>query len=340
MRKLVRVCCCVVLLSVPACLAQDTKDTPTYKRVKAYLDSVPAIDTHDHLWPFEKLPGYEETERGRGMKLAGLWRANYFTWLQRLTPWTPGGRFEDWWSVAKHDFENARAASFYRYMLPAFQNLYGVDFDRITDEQAADLDARIFENYRDQKWLYHVVTERANKELMLNDPHWGRHDFTTYYPWEVLVYNVGPLLQGYHPSEFGKPSDDPYYFAQQQGMKVESLDDYLAVLDRLFQTARERGAVCLKTTVTYRRTLRFEKVPKERVDRAFGRPRSELSPQEVKDFEDFIMWHLSELGAKYELPFQIHTGIARIQGSNPMLLVNLIAGNPRTKFILFHGGFP
>jgi predicted TIM-barrel fold metal-dependent hydrolase len=52
------------------------------------------------------------------------------------------------------------------------------------------------------------------------------------------------------------------------------------------------------------------------------------------------MWRLVELSAKYDLPFQIHTGIARIQGSNPMLLTDLIEANPKTKFILFHGGFP
>ena len=52
------------------------------------------------------------------------------------------------------------------------------------------------------------------------------------------------------------------------------------------------------------------------------------------------MWRLVELSAKYELPFQIHTGQARIQGSNPMLLVDLIEANPKTKFILFHGGYP
>ena len=52
------------------------------------------------------------------------------------------------------------------------------------------------------------------------------------------------------------------------------------------------------------------------------------------------MWRLVELSAKYELPFQIHTGHGRIQGSNPMNLVDLIEANPRTKFILFHGGFP
>jgi hypothetical protein len=329
-----------LILATTVCLAQDTKDTLTYTRMKSYLDSVPAIDTHDHLWPFDRLPGVVATEHGRGMNLAGLWRANYFTWIQRLTPWTPGMTFTDWWSEAKFDFENTRAASAYRYMLPAFQDLYGVDFDRITDEQAARLNDQVFENYSDQKWLYEVVTERANIELMVNDPHWDRHGFTTYYPWEVLVYNVGPLLQGFHPSEFQKPSDDPYHFAAEQGLKVESLQDYLALLDRLFQTARDHGAVCLKTTVAYRRTLRFEKVSRERAESVFGRPRSELTPQEARDFEDFIMWHLAGLAAKYELPFQVHTGIARIQGSNPMLLVNLIAGNPRTKFILFHGGFP
>src|SRR5207253_9969280 len=108
----------------------------------------------------------------------------------------------------------------------------------------------------------------------------------------------------------------------------------------LFAEAKERGAVCLKTTLAYQRTLRFENLPKERAARAFGRPGDKLSAEEIKDFEDYIMWRLVELSAKYGLPFQIHTGQARIQGSNPMLLVDLIAANPKTKFILFHGGFP
>ncbi len=29
-----------------------------------------------------------------------------------------------------------------------------------------------------------------------------------------------------------------------------------------------------------------------------------------------------------------------MQGSNPMLLLDLIDGNPKTKFALFHGGYP
>jgi predicted TIM-barrel fold metal-dependent hydrolase len=312
----------------------------SYDRIKSYLDSVPAIDTHDHLWPFDKLPGYVETDRGRGMNLAGLWRNSYYTWNHPLTPWKSGMKFDDWWAKAKHDFANARAASFYRYQLPAFKELYGVDFDRITDAQARDLNDRIYRNYQEKRWLYEVVTERANIELMFNDPYWARFDFRTDYPFGVLVFNVTTLVEGFHPSEFKAKTDDPYEFAKQKGLRVESLDEYLLVLDRLFQEAKEKGAVCLKTTLAYQRTLRFEKVSKERAAQIFGHSRQKLTDTQVRDFEDFIMWRLVELSAKHNLPFQIHTGDARIQGSNPMLLVDLIQSNPQTKFILFHGGFP
>ncbi len=319
---------------------QSTRESATYGRIKAAINVIPAIDTHDHLWPFDRLPGMVETQRGKGMNLAGIWRSSYFAGVHRVTPWKPGSPFSAWWDTAKHDFDNARATSVYRYQLPAFADLYGVDFDHLTDEQARDLDDRIFAHYQDQRWIYHVITERANIELMFNDPYWGRLDFKTDYPFGVLVFNVTTLVSGFHPSAFKQASDDPYHFAHDQGLKVESLDDYLVVLDRLFQKAKAAGAVCLKTTLAYQRTLRFENVPRECALRAFGHRRSELTASEIKDFEDFIMWRLVELSARYDLPFQIHTGHGRIQGSNPMNLVDLIEANPRTKFILFHGGFP
>jgi hypothetical protein len=328
------VCCAVHVRG------QSIVGSETYRRLKAGLDAVPAIDTHDHLWPFAKLPGLMETDRGRGMTLFGLWRSSYYPQVGKLTVRQPGEPFDSWWARARHDFDNARATGFYRYQLPAFRDLYGVDFDRITDGQAKALDAKIFENYRDDRWVRQVVTERANIELMLNDPYWARLDFHTYYPFEVLVFNVTTLLDGFHPSEFKQPADDPYVFARSQGLATQSLDDYLSVLDRLFREAKSKGAVCLKTTKAYERTLLFEDIPKERAEKVFGHPRGELTARDVKDFQDFIMWRLVGLSAAYNLPFQIHTGHGKLQGSNPMLLLDLIEANPKTKFILFHGGYP
>jgi uncharacterized protein len=314
----------------------------TYQRIETYLASIPAIDTHDHLQPFDELPGYVETSRGRGMNLFGLWRLSYFSSTNRLTPWKPGDSFDAWWSEARNDFSNARATSFYRYMLPAFQDLYGIDFDHITNEQARGLDDRIFENYRDQRWLYHVITERANIELMFNDPYWARLDFRTAYPFGILVFNVANLIRGFHPSEFKTPLDSPYEFARKRGLRVDSLDDYLALLDVMFREAKQRGAISLKMAPVngYERTYQFDNVPNERAAGAFGKSRSALTAQEAKDFEDFIMWRLVELSAKYDLPMQVHTGDLPTRGCNPMFLINIIAANPHTKFILFHGGFP
>jgi hypothetical protein len=312
----------------------------TYQRMLAHVRSIPAIDTHDHLWPFARLPGYVETERGKGMNLAGLWRNSYYTRVHPLTPWKPGGKFDDWWARARHDFVDARTTSFYRYQVIAFKDLYGVDFDTITDEQARALDGRIWRNYLDRRWLYEVVTEKANIEVMVNDPYWARFAFEEEYPFAVQVLNVTTLPRGFHAGEFTSPHDDPYAFAKKHDLKLTSLDDYLEVLDRLFVEAKAKRCVGLKTTLAYQRTLLFDRVPRERAAKVFGRPRSALSPEDVKAFEDHVMWRLAGLSAKHELPFQIHTGDARLQGSNPMLLLDFIAGNPKTKFALFHGGYP
>ncbi|MEX2560418.1 MAG: amidohydrolase family protein, partial [Pirellulales bacterium] len=199
---------------------------------------------------------------------------------------------------------------------------------------------RIFANYQDSRWLEEVVTKRANIELMFIDPYWNRLGFEREYEFSVPVLNVTQLVKGTHPDQFASASDSPFEFAKREGMTVDTLDDYLAVIEAIFAKAVAADAACLKSTLAYERTLRFENVPREAAASLFGRPRGELSPQEQRAFEDFMFWHVTGLSAKYELPFQIHTGQARVQGSNPMLLVDLIEANHRTRFVLFHGGFP
>ncbi len=327
-------------LFLPSVEADDVKETDVYGRIKAGIDAVPAINTHDHLRPFEQIAPRDRTEQGEGMTLHSIWAGSYFPWIHSLEPWPQDGSFHMWWSKAQHNFANARATSFYRYLLPAFHDLYGVDFDTITTEQARTLNDKIFDNYKTDKWLREVITQRANIELMVVDAYWRRLDFSTDYPFTVALCNVTSVVRGFHPSEFNDPLDDPYEFARRHEIEVKSLSDYLALLDKLLETARREGAVCLKSTLAYTRTLEFDNVSKERAVQIFGKPRKELTKRQIKDFEDFIMWRLVELSAKYDLPFQIHTGQAKIQGSNPMLLVDLIEANPKTKFVLFHGGFP
>ncbi|MFT4637379.1 MAG: putative TIM-barrel fold metal-dependent hydrolase [Verrucomicrobiales bacterium] len=318
----------------------DTKQTATYLEIKSYLDRVRAIDTHDHLQPFANIPHRVKTPEGEGMTLYSLWAGSYYVWNHPLTPWPNSGLFIDWWAEAKDDFEDARAASFYRYVLPAFSDLYGVDFDTITDAQAEKLSGEIFANYQNDTWLHKVITEKANIELMFIDPYWARLQFAEDYPFAVPLLNVTTLMRGSHPSQFEMADNSPYRFAQKQGMKADTLEEFLMVIDAVFAEAKAAGAVCLKSTQAYERTLSYQRVPRERAEVVFGKPKGVITLSEQQEFEDFMFWEACRLSAKHDLPFQVHTGQARIQGSNPMLLVDVIAANPETKFILFHGGYP
>jgi len=102
-------------------------------------------------------------------------------------------------------------------------------------------------DYKDPAMDLQVVTERANIELMFNDTYWDCHGFVQSYPWEVVVFNVTRLVRGFHPSEYetGGPwaGDDPYAFAKKHGLPTDTLDDYLAVINRLLpRSQRQRGS--------------------------------------------------------------------------------------------------
>lgn len=329
-----------LVLAAGVCLADDIKRTDLFGRIKAALDAVPAIDTHEHLRAFDEIPHRVPTERGTGMTLHSIWAGSYYGWTNPLSPWPQDGRFDSWWPKAQHDFDNARATSFYRYLLPAFRDLYGVDFDALTDEQARNLNRRIFENYQSDAWLRDTITRRANIELMLIDPYWSRLQFAREYEFAAPVLNVTMLISAHHPEATPSALDSPFEFARREGLKTDAFDDFLQVIEAIFVKAVAADAVCLKSTQAYQRSLRYEQVPRERAAAIFGKSPQEITPQETRDFEDFMFWHICQLSARHELPFQIHTGQARIQGSNPMLLVDLIEANPQTKFVLFHGGYP
>jgi uncharacterized protein len=320
--------------------AEDAKETDEYKRIRVSLDATPAIDTHEHLRSFEQMLKLHQTGPSAGVTLHSLWQTSYWTRLHRVPPWPENGSFETWWQAARDTFEDGRANGVYRYLLPAFRDLYGLDFETLTDEQAGRLNEQILKNYQDEKWIKQVILERANIELMLVDSYWTPLDFKTYWPFEVRVFRVDSLLRGFHPSELEHPLEDPYDYARRRNLALKTFDDYLALVERLFAEAKQEGVVCLKTGMAYKRDLLFTKVSKGQAAQAFGKARSALTAQQVRDFENFMLWRLAELSAQYELPLQIHTGDARIQGSNPLLLLDVIEGNPKTKFILFHGGFP
>jgi len=127
---------------------------------------------------------------------------------------------------------------------------------------------------------------------------------------------------------------------------IDTLDEYLGyVEDVIFGIARDPAKVALKSAIAGVRPLDFSPTEKPEASRVFSARPDALTPEEIADFENFIMHFICERAGYYELPVQIHTG-AGPGGYNtddrcrPSLLVQLIARNPATKFDLLHGGYP
>ena len=88
-----------------------------------------------------------DKDKPTGCALQRIWSTSYFAWGHRLARWPADGDFNTWWEAAQVDLRNSRARSAYRYMLPAFADLYGVDFDSLDAEQAKVLNDRIGKNF-------------------------------------------------------------------------------------------------------------------------------------------------------------------------------------------------
>ena len=285
-------------------VTHDAKSTIVYQRIKTALDAVPAIDTHEHLRAFKEIPNRVNTMHGEGMTLYSIWRNRYITRTTRITPWPADGSFDSWWSRARNDFDNARATSVYRYLLPAFRDLYGVDFDTVTSDQAAPLNSEIFEHYKTDQWLQDVITKRANIELMLIDPYWNRLQFAREYRFSVPVLNVTTIIGAVHPDRFSSDFDSPFAYSRSRGRATDTFDEFLAAIDALFADAVAADAVCLKSTQAYQRSLDYAPVTKERAADVYGKPKDETSDEEQRSFEDYMFWYLCRLSANMNCRFK------------------------------------
>jgi len=125
---------------------------------------------------------------------------------------------------------------------------------------------------------------------------------------------------------------------------TKTLDDYTDLVDSVLNIFKRSGAVCMKNSLAYFRTLDFEDINYADAVRIYNKS-TPLDIKEKKQLEDFMFHHIIKQSIKLDLPIQIHTGTT--SGNNnlhdwgePMKLLNLFLKYPKARFILFHGGYP
>ena len=133
------------------------------------------------------------------------------------------------------------------------------------------------------------------------------------------------------------------------GVTIISLEDYQKALEHLIIMAKAANVVCAKDQSAYVRSIDFSLVDKPAATREFMQVLNSTKPfdslEETLRLGNYLFNFISDLLAKHDLPFQIHTGhLARVGDdigkSRAKKLLHTINSHTKTQYALFHGNWP
>jgi len=321
-------------------------ESEAFCQLKAAVDSIRLIDTHEHL----------VTEQ--------LWLAqevDFFYWFQQ--PWfpqyagadlvsagmpeehlesigDPGLSLEERWAMVAPYWPGAKYTGFGQALRIAARDIHGVpDIDESTWRE---LSRRISESKK-PGFYDRVLRGMAGIDLMILDQIVLVDSFLEEGPPPGTV-----LVKRFDETFISFDRETLESLSAEYGSPIKSLDNLLSALDKVFEDLLARGYyVGLKTAQAYERIIYYEDTPRAEAERVFSQilRRGELSFEERKPLEDFMMQRVLERAGRHGLPVQVHTGLQAgpgntITNSRPTHLINLFQKYPETKFILFHGSFP
>jgi hypothetical protein len=312
--------------------------SPGYeKRINEFIESMPVVDTHEHLLSVEELKRRGALDfmvllthySADDLKSAGMSDKTFKLLIKDSLSVT------EKWKILEPYWDASSNTAYNRIALLAANKLYNVP--DINGSTVVELSEKISKAYQSD-WIIKVLDK-------------GKIDY-------VIKMNPGRTIKD-------KRFRDVIWFdnfinvnskasinsiSKARKITISNLDDYLAALEGTFKAAIEQGVVAVKSALAYNRTLYYENVSREKAIETFnlimqyegGKP---LSFDEVKPLQDYIMHRVLDLARSNKVPFIFHTGLQsgngnQIENSNPTHLVNLFREYPDVDFILLHGSYP
>jgi len=288
--------------------------TGTLQSIRAYVDQTDIFSTHEH---------HREDEFHRALDLDRLFASSYAAWWGLPKDRTAQER-QQW-------LDRIRNNSYYVWLEKAIQRIYGAD--PITELNWDEISGRIQEAHSQEGHHIRLLQQHGRYIRLLEDCFWntgsdvGRPEMIT------PVYRIDQWAYAYTPELVMQE------VSKSLAGEVNTLDGFEEALAGELRTRRP-GIAALKCAIAYQRTLSIQPVERKEALEIYGKSPATITEQEKLKFGDYVLSLAAQLAAALELPIQIHTGLAKLSGSNPMLLEPYIARNPKTKFVLFHGGFP
>ncbi len=311
-------------------------DSELYKSIRAEVDKIKIIDTHEHLNLPDKLAGTGKIDFGRlfmhyaacDLVSAGMRPEDMEKVRDPKSEWSTAEK----WRAVKPFYEKTWNTGYCECLRIAIRDIYGIEDFR--DDTIAELSSQM-DGVERESWT-RTVFDKAGIELAMFNGTAAPVYHTKRYP-GLFLYDM---------------CDDFSTFERMDEMQavteldITSLDGYLKVIDWYFDHFADE-AVALKIGRAYDRTLSFEEVAREDAEKLFARLLNdpEMSKGEKKPLEDFIVHYCVRKCGEHDLVVKVHTGLQEgngnyITSSRAALMMNLFMQYPETRFDIFHISWP
>lgn len=282
------------------------------------INSLPIVSTHEH---------HREDHFQMALDLDKILGNTYVYWCQE----PPKPDFED----RERYLDEIRYNSYFVWLQKAIQDVYDVD-GCIDPNNWDEISDRIARSHRSREHHMQILREQCRYKAAIQDTYWDPGSDVGYPDMFKPTFRIDAFFNGYHPEVRVNSDLNPLV---DYSLSSKSFSEYLDDMETVIRE-RRNTAVALKTAVAYHRIVNFSDHSPEQARQVFGKHPDELSAAEIKVFEDTVFDRVCTVAAELDLPVQVHLGLALIAGSNPMHFEPVIARHPRTRFVLFHGGYP
>lgn len=325
------------------------------ENIREFVMAQPLFDAHEHLVTlseFEKdglgletLGGYANADlvTARGPRNVG----------DAPPPKPDDAEFPKYFFDA---WEKSRNTGYCQAVNRACKDIFGVEFNlRNFDALRRRIEELVSPDPK--RWYREMLEKRANVKWAIKDSiNMPEQVAEGLYPDGIRVnYRDDALL-------CIRSRDDIAEREERWQRRVHSLGDLLDGLNQSISDCLATGKVtCFKIGVAYQRNLRFENATRADAERAFNRlmvaapgethnrDTSIVSPRrnsdEMRPLHDYLTHQYIRRATDERLPIQIHTGYLagnwnQMANVSPLQLTSLFLMYPRTRFDLFHSGWP
>jgi len=322
--------------------------------LEQFVENLWIIDTHEHLVPenervnakADPLQTFLLQYASSDLISAGLKVEDYAVIMNPSTP------IEERWAALEPFWEKASNTGYFDALRMAAKDLYGVD----------DINAKTIKRLKEKmeetnkiglyKW---VLKDKAKIKLSILDPINDNIevDRSLFAP-VVRLEDFIMLRSREDVKMVSVATQTPIHSLRDLERAIENR--VIGILDKI---------IGFKIALAYKRSIYFDKVTSSEAERVlnkilgsketfhrYTRPDGarvtvpdEISIEEGKPLQDYMVHKMIQLAGKYSLPVQVHTGIQEgnlnnPSNSNPLLLANLLMEYSEVRFDIFHGSYP